>query len=336
MNTAATVAPITIDEVRAARAAIDAWILRTPVHDWRGPELAARVGAQTDVAIKLELFQHTGSFKPRGALNVVRGLDEDQRRRGITAVSAGNHAIAAAYAAKAFGMSARVVMIATASPVRVARARALGAEVLMAPDGKAAFALGEQIARDEGRHFVHPFEGRATAVGTATVALEFAEQAGALDALIVPIGGGGLCAGMASAIKALQPACAVYGVEPEGAQSMRRSFAAGAPVTLDGIDTIADSLGAPMALPISFELCRRNVDELVTVSDDALRGAMKLLFDEMKLAVEPAGAASTAALVGPLRDRLQGKRVGVIACGANIDIARFAKEVAAAPEGPAR
>ena len=107
--------------------------------------------------------------------------------------------------------------------------------------------------------------------------------------------------------------------------------AAGEPVTLPGIDTIADSLGAPMALPISFELCRRNVDALVTVSDDELRGAMKLLFDEMKLAVEPAGAASTAAMIGPLRDRIAGKRVGVIACGANIDITAFASHVAAAP-----
>ncbi len=331
MNTAVAVPSFSLDEVRAARAAIDPWILRTPTHDWRGPELAARVGAETDVAIKLELFQHTGSFKPRGALNVMRGLDEAQRRRGITAVSAGNHAIAAAYAAKMFGASAKVVMIATANPVRVARARALGAEVLMAPDGQAAFALCEEIARDEGRYFVHPFEGLATAIGTATVSLEFSEQAGALDALIVPIGGGGLCAGMATAIKALQPNCAVYGVEPEGADSMRRSFAAGEPVTLPGIDTIADSLGAPMALPVSFELCRRNVDALVTVSDDELRGAMKLMFDEMKLAVEPAGAASTAALIGPLRDRLAGKRVGVIACGANIDIAAFARHVAGAP-----
>jgi threonine dehydratase len=325
-----TVQPIELDEVRACRAAIDPWILRTPSHDWRGPELAARVGAGTDVAIKLELFQHTGSFKPRGALNVVRGLTDEQRARGITAVSAGNHAIAAAYAAAQFGASAKVVMIATASPVRVARARALGAEVIMAPDGKSAFALGERIAQEEGRYFVHPFEGRDTAVGTATVALEFFEQAGPLDALIVPIGGGGLCAGMASAAKRLQPSCAVYGVEPEGADSMRRSFAAGEPVTLEGINTIADSLGAPMALPISYELCRRNVDELVTVSDDELRGAVKLLFDEMKLAVEPAGAASTAALTGPLRERLAGRRVGVIACGANIDIGTFAKHVSEA------
>lgn len=329
----AAVTPLTLDEITACRAAIDPWILRTPVHVWRGPEIAARLAGEVEVALKLELFQRTGSFKPRGAINVVRGLPEDQRARGITAVSAGNHAIAAAYAAQAFGISAKVVMTASASPVRVARARAFGAEVVLAEDVAKAFEIVDRIAAEEGRTLVHPFEGRATAVGTATVALELAEQAGRLDALIVPIGGGGLCAGMASAIKLLQPDCMVYGVEPEGADTMRRSFAAGEPKRIDKVRTIADSLGAPMALPFSFELCRRNVDELVLVDDDQLRGAMKLLFDEMKLAVEPAGAAATAALVGPLKDRFAGQRVGVIACGANIDIDAFAGHVRAAEAG---
>ena len=233
------------------------------------------------------------------------------------------------------GASAKVVMLATASPVRIARAQAYGAEVVLAPDVKAAFQRVEQIANDEGRAFVHPYEGPATALGTATVGLEFSEQAGPLDAVIIPIGGGGLCAGMARAIKLLQPGCAVFGVEPEGADSMHRSFAAGEPVGIDQVRTIADSLGAPMALPYGFDLCRRHVDELVKVSDDELRAAMKLLFDEMKLAVEPAGAASTAALVGPLRGRFEGKRVGVIACGANIDIAAFANHIATAERADA-
>jgi threonine dehydratase len=321
---------LSLDEITACRAAIDPWILRTPIHTWRGPEIAARLAGEVEVVIKLELFQRTGSFKPRGAINVVRGLSADQRARGITAVSAGNHAIAAAYAAQAFAISAKVVMTAGASPVRVARARAFGAEVVLAEDVAKAFQIVERIAAEEGRALVHPFEGRATAIGTATVALELAEQAGPLDALIVPIGGGGLCAGMASAIKLLQPDCVVYGVEPEGADTMHRSFAAGEPMSIDKVRTIADSLGAPMALPFSYALCRRNVDELVLVSDGQLRGAMKLLFDEMKLAVEPAGAAATAALVGPVRDRFAGRRVGVIACGANIDIDSFAGHVRAA------
>lgn len=326
---------LTLEEIAACRAAIDPWISRTPTHVWRGPEIEARLPAGVEVVVKLELFQRTGSFKPRGALNVVRGLTPQDRARGITAVSAGNHAIAAAYAAQVFGISAKVVMLASASPVRVARTRAYGAEVVLAENVGRAFEIAGEIAAGEGRILVHPFEGRATAVGTATVALEMAEQAGPLDALIVPIGGGGLCAGMASAIKLLQPDCQVFGVEPEGADTMHRSFAAGAPASIDAVRTIADSLGAPMALPFSYALCRRNVDELAMVDDGQLRGAMKLLFDEMKLAVEPAAAAATAALVGPLRERFSaGQRVGIIACGANLDIDAFARHVRAAGEGP--
>jgi threonine dehydratase len=154
------------------------------------------------------------------------------------------------------------------------------------------------------------------------------EQAPGLDAVVVPIGGGGLCAGVATAVKLVRPETLVFGVEPEGADSMRRSFAAGTPQSIDAVRTIADSLGAPHAAPYSFELCRRNVDELVMVDDDALRRAMKLLFVSAKLAVEPAGAAATAALAGPLRERLAGKRVGLVVCGANIDPATFATHLA--------
>ena len=141
--------------------------------------------------------------------------------------------------------------------------------------------------------------------------------------MIVPIGGGGLCAGVAAAVKLVRPRCLVFGVEPEGADSMRRSLAAGSPQSIDAVRTIADSLGAPYAAPYSFDVVRRNIDDLVLVDDDALRRAMLLLFASAKLAVEPAGAAATAALCGPLRERLDGKRVGLIVCGANIDAENF-------------
>jgi threonine dehydratase len=175
---------------------------------------------------------------------------------------------------------------------------------------------------------VHPFEGVRTALGTATLGYELAHQVPELDLVLVPIGGGGLCAGVASALKLLQPRCRVIGVEPEGADSMHRSFAAGEPRPIEAVRTIADSLGAPYALPISFELCRRNVDELVLVDDDALRAAMRTLQREAKLAVEPAGAAATAALLGPLRERARGQRVGLVVCGANIDPATYSRLVA--------
>jgi threonine dehydratase len=148
---------------------------------------------------------------------------------------------------------------------------------------------------------------------------------------VVPVGGGGLCAGVAAAVKLSRPACLVFGVEPAGADTMHRSFAAGSPQSIDAVRTIADSLGAPHAAPYSFGLCRRFVDELVLVDDDQLRAAMLLLFRSAKLAVEPAGAAATAALVGPLRDRLAGRRVGLVVCGANIDPDTYGRHLAAAP-----
>ena len=171
---------------------------------------------------------------------------------------------------------------------------------------------------------VHPFEGRNTALGTATLGAEFLQQTPDLHAVIVPIGGGGLCAGVAAAVKILRPGCQVFGVEPVGADSMRRSFAAGSPQSIEKIATIADSLGAPYAMPITFGLCRRYVDELVLVTDDQIRDGMRALQEEAKLAVEPAGAAALAALLGPLRERLAGRRVGLIVCGANIDAASYA------------
>jgi len=274
--------------------------------------------------LKLEVFQHTGSFKARGALLNVRQLSSANRARGVTAVSAGNHAIAVAWAAQQENIPAKVVMMASADPVRVAAARALGAEVVQMPDVHTAFAEVDRIVAHEGRTFVHPFEGQTTCTGTATLGVEFMRQVPELDAVVVPIGGGGLIAGMSRAIKLINPECKVYGVEPEGADSMSRSLAAGSPQRLEKVNTIADSLGAPMALPYSFDLARRHVDRVLLLPDAELLKTMALLFDATKLALEPAGCASTAAAIGPLRGELAGMRVGLIACGSNIGEAKFA------------
>ena len=315
------------EQIAAARARLNDLIIETPVHHWRGPEIAAAVGADTKVLLKLELFQYTGSFKARGALTNMLNLAPDALARGVTAVSAGNHAIAVAYAAKTLGSSAKVVMMKTANPFRVERCRSYGAEVVLAEDVHSAFDTVRRIEKEEGRSFVHPYESELTILGTATLGYEWCRQTPDLDAMIVPIGGGGLAAGIACAVKQLRPECQVFGVEPEGADSMHRSFAAGEPRPIEKVGTIADSLGAPFALPYSFGLCRRFLDGLVMIDDGAMRRAMGLLFREMKLAVEPAGAAATAALCGPLRERLGGKRVGVIVCGSNIDIATFARHL---------
>ncbi len=314
----------TAAEIQAAQARLAPFLLRTPVVPLHSERMLAQLPAGTEVTLKLELFQRTGSFKPRGALTNVLALEPAVLARGITAVSAGNHAIAAAFAARTAGTTAKVIMIQTANALRVARSREFGAEVIMAGNAHQAFAQAEDIVRREGRSMIHPFEGRGTALGTATLGAEFLQQAPDLDVVVVPIGGGGLCAGVAAAVKLLRPACQVFGVEPEGADSMRRSFAAGSPQSIEKVATIADSLGAPYAMPITFGLCRRFVDDLVLVSDAQIRAAMRTLLEETKLAVEPAGAAATAALLGPLRERVAGKKVGIIVCGANIDAASFA------------
>jgi threonine dehydratase len=306
-----------IDEVRALRARLRSWLVETPVLHCRNLEV--RYGLDAEVWGKLEFLQQTGTFKPRGALSVVLGLDQAQRAAGITAVSAGNHAIAASFAARALGVSAKVVMIRSASPIRIEACRSYGAEVVLADDVHAAFDMVEEISTQEGRFFVHPFEGPKVAAGTATVGLEICEQIGAFDALIVPIGGGGLCGGISSAVKQLNPGCHIIGVEPEGADSMHRSFASGRAEKLEHVSTIADSLGSPFAMDYSYSLCRDNVDELVKISDDEMREAMGVLFGDMKFAVEPACAATTAALAGPLRNRFAGMKVVLVFCGSNID-----------------
>lgn len=318
---------ITLGEILAARRQLGDLVDRTPVHELRGPAVEAAVGAGTVPVLKLELFQRTGSFKPRGALLNVMALSRDELARGICAVSAGNHAIATAYAARVVGTHAKIVMFASANPFRVAQCRAWGAEIEFAPDAHAGFRRGEELQIAEARPLVHPFEGLRTATGTATLGLEFLEQVPDLDAVIVPIGGGGLCAGVSAAVKLVSPECRVYGVEPVGADTMHRSFAAGRPVAIERVTTIADSLGAPYAMPISYALCRDHVDELVRIDDAAMISAMRFLLEQAKLAVEPAGAAATAALLGPLRDELAGRKVGLLVCGANIDAATFARLV---------
>ena len=319
MSDTASLAPPTMDEVRSVATAIAPWVVRTPVHSWRGGEIASRLGDETQVHAKLELLQRTGTFKARGAVNNLMHLSEEQRRRGITTVSAGNHAIATSYAASCFGTHAKVVMIATANPARVAAAKRYGAEVIMAHDGGSGFAMVERIMREEGRALVHAFEGKNVTAATAGIGVEIFEDVPDVDAVIVPIGAGGMCSGVALAIKRLRPQCKVYGVEPFGSGVMTKSLKAGSPQHVEKITTIADSLGPPMTLPYVYAMVSQFVDEVVQVDDDQIAAAAALLFSEMKLAVEPAGAASTAGMLGPLREKIRGKRVVPIVCGSNID-----------------
>ncbi len=311
-----------VNDIRATAEKIAPYIERTPVITWQGSAIDALCGDQADVSVKLELWQRSGTFKARGALSNMLRLSDDQRARGVTAMSAGNHAIAVAYAAAELGIDARLVMQASANPARIALAKSFGAEVLIAADGRTGFAMAEAIAADEGRTFIHPFDGEATALGTATLGLEYHEQAGPLDVLIVGIGGGGLAGGLSHATKLMNPNCKIIGVEPEGAATMNLSFAAGEAQSIELPATIADSLAPPMTLPYPYSLCRRNVGKLLCVSDDEIRAAMRLIWDELGFAVEPAAATPIAALAA-LKADIWNKKVGLLFCGSNIDLETY-------------
>lgn len=322
--------PPSLDIVRDVAQKISAHVLRTPTVQW--PVLSTDAAHRQTLWVKLELLQRTGSFKPRGAVNaVLKLLDAHAHDNnvgqfpGITAFSAGNHAIAAAYAAHRLGTSAKVVMPRTANNFRVAQVEALGAQVVMGDTISDLMDIVKQISHDEGRHLVHPFEGQHVVQGTATIALELFEDIPDLEAVVVPVGGGGLISGIASAIKQIRPQCQVFGVEPSGASGMKQSLSERSPRSHVKVDTIADSLGAPMHTPYAFSLVQQFVDDMVVVSDEELRQGMRQMFSELKLAVEPACAASLAALNGPLADRLYGKRTALIACGSNIDLATYLK-----------
>ncbi len=318
----------TSDQIAQAATQIAAATIRTPVlaltsDRWRGilPDAAS-------VTVKLELFQQAGSFKARGVLLGIAALTQDQRRAGVVAASGGNHALAVSWAAQAAGVSARIAMPATVDPLRIDGCRAMGAEVTLCADMPAAFAEMDRVVTQEGRAILHPYDGAHMTLGAAVCGAEYAQQAPLIDTLVVPVGGGGLIGGMGAAFKAAHPRCTVIGVEPLGADSMTRSLAAGRPVTLDRIDTIADSLSAPRAMPYSLAVAAAVVDRMVHVTDAEMRAAMGHYMTVLRLLAEPACAASLAAICGPLRDELAGRHVGIIACGSNMSVARFSAVLA--------
>lgn len=309
--------------VALARATLAGRVLRTPVVDLTSDRIASVLPTGAEVAIKLELFQQAGSFKARGVLLGIDGLNDSDRRAGVVAASGGNHALAVAWAAKAAGVSATVCIPKTADPARIEGCRAFGADVRLMDDIAAAFDEAQQLSTNDGRAMLHPFEGAHMTLGAATCGAEYAEDRPDRDIFVVPVGGGGLIGGMATGIKQLLPKAEIWGVEPVGADTMSRSFASGVPESIAAVDTIADSLGSPFALPHSFAVARETVDGLVRIEDDDMRRGMGLLADALKIMAEPACAASLAAILGPLRDRCEGRRVGIIACGSNIGLARY-------------
>ena len=313
-------AMLALEAIHHARTRIGNRVHRTPLLS------ASRLGNRAGVtlSLKCESLQKTGSFKVRGALNRIAQLDASARRRGVITVSAGNHAQALAWASRDADVSCTVVMPTAASRAKVDASRGYGADVVLhGTTSIEAFARAHELAKERGLTFIHPFDDDEIQAGQGTVGLEILEQQPDLDAVVVPIGGGGLIAGIAVAIKEQRATVRVYGVEPTGAAVMRRSLDAGKPVRLDVIKTIADGLAAPMAGELTYPLVARYVDDVVLVSDDEIAAAMRDLLFSAKLLTEPAGAAATAAILsGKLP--LAGQRVVSILSGGNVDAERVA------------
>jgi threonine dehydratase len=305
-------------DVHSARHRIANRVHRTPLLS--ATRLGARVGAT--LFHKCESLQKTGSFKVRGALNRVAMLTDAERARGVITVSAGNHAQALAWAARDAGVRCTVVMPTTASRMKVDASRGYGADVVLhGASGIEAFARAHELAEERSLTFVHPFDDEAVIAGQGTVGLEILEQLDDIDDVIVPIGGGGLIAGIAIAIKEQRPSIRVYGVEPTGAAVMRKSLDAGRPVRLESMKTIADGLAAPMAGDVTYPIVKRYVDDVVLVSDDEIAAAMRDILFSTKLLAEGGGAAATAALLsGKLP--VEGRRAVAVVSGGNVDPSR--------------
>lgn len=311
---------VTLSDIRAAHARVAPLIHRTPV--LTSSTLAKRVGARS-YALKCESFQKTGSFKVRGALNTLSQLDADARARGVVTVSAGNHAQALAWAAQAAGVACTVVMPATASATKVAASAGYGATVIQHGTSMDAFQRARELAERDGMTFVHPFDSDTVIAGTGTVSVEIFEQTETPDVVVIPIGGGGLIAGMAIAIKDLHPATRVIGVEPTGAAVMRLSLDAGRAMRLESVASLADGLAAPMAGERNYEAVSRCVDDVVLVSDDEIAEAMAVLLSRCKLLAEGAGAAATAALLCGRIPLSGNERVVAMLSGGNVDLERL-------------
>ncbi len=302
--------------MRRARDIIAPHVHRTPLFSSRS------LGPRT--YLKAEHLQKTGSFKARAMLHAVSALSTEERARGLISMSAGNAAMALAFAATTLGARASIVMPEAAPASKIAATRGYGGEVILHPDR---VTLPERLAREQaarGAVLVHPYDDVRVIAGNGSVGLEILDDLPEVDLVVVPVGGGGLISGVALAVKSARPGARVVGVEPRGAPTVRSALDAGAPKRLERIDTVADGLTAPVAGTICLEMVRALVDDVVVVDDEAILEGLRFLAARAKQVVEPAGAAAVGALLcGALATR-PGERVVAVLSGGNVDADRFA------------
>jgi threonine dehydratase len=305
---------LSLDDVHRARGRIGGRLHRTPL--LRSATLSEQVGA--DVRFKAELFQRTGSFKPRGVLNKLGTLSDEEKRRGLISISAGNHAQALAYAAGVEGLDALVVMWTDASPMKIAAARGYGATVdTEAPDKDAAFERLDELIAQTGRTLVHPFDDPLVMAGQGTVGVEILEDAPEADVVLVQVGGGGLVSGIATAVKGINPEARVIAVEPERSPALHEGMKAGKVVHVEA-ESQADGLNGPFAGGNCIAVCSALGVESILVSEAALKDAFRFMYGRMKLACELAGAATAAALISGVVDFEPGQTIAAVVSGGNV------------------
>jgi threonine dehydratase len=308
---------VTLKDVLAARERVRDAIYLSPC---ARTETLSRV-SRTQAFLKLDNLQMTGAYKERGALNKLLTLGEAERSRGLIAASAGTHAQAVAYHAGRLGLSATIVMPETTPIMKVANTRGHGARVVLFGAGyDEAYDEARRMEREEGLTFVHPFDDEVIIAGQGTLGLEVVEQVAGLDAVLVPVGGGGLVSGVAVAVKALASHVKVIGVEADVIPCMQAAVEAGELVTLDAASTLADGIAVKRAGEITFEHVQALVDEIVTVSEEEIASAILYLLEKEKTVAEGAGAVGVAALMHHRLPRLEGKRVCSVISGGNIDV----------------
>jgi threonine dehydratase len=318
---------LTLDDVLAAQDRIAGRVHRTPT--FTSATLSERIGATT--FLKAELFQRTGSFKPRGVLNILAQLTPEERARGVIGISAGNHAQALAYCAALEELPCLVVMWRGASELKIEATRKYGADVDLEASGPGeAFERLQGLIDETGRSLVHPFDDPRGMAGAGTVGLELVEDVPGADVVVVPVGGAGLISGVATAVKGLRPRARVVAVEPEGSAALHLALAAGRPVPVEP-QTIASGLDAPFAGDNCLAICKERVDQTVLVSDDEIEHAMRFLYARAKLACEPAAAASTAALLGRKIGLDPGETAVAVVTGGNVG-AKIASAILARDE----
>jgi threonine dehydratase len=312
---------LTIENIREAAAQLAPHFGPTPL--LASPGLSAQFGKE--IFLKAENLQRTGTFKIRGAYNRISRLGGPEECPGVICASAGNHAQGVGLAARMTGLTATIVMPVTTPIIKVARTRALGAHVLLWGESyEEAYQRALDIGRERGYVFVHAFEDLHVIAGQGTIGLEILEQAESLDAVVVPVGGGGLIAGIAMAVKEINPGIAVYGVQAAGAAPVVESIKSGKPVTLERAETIADAIRFRGTSEVTFPLITRYVDEVVTVSEQDISQAVVSLLEETKLVVEGAGAVPLAAVIaGKLPEKMA--KTALILSGGNMDLNLIAR-----------